>query len=74
MTMTDPATALALFILAGAMVIAVIGCGVWMSVRAGNADYPPLQRDPVPEPPVLGSRATDAATTPPTAPAATIAP
>ena len=73
MTMTDPATALALFILAGAMVIAVIGCGVWMAVRAGNAEYPPLQRGPLPEPPVLGSPATEAATDAATTPAATIA-
>ena len=56
--MTDPLTALALFVLAAAMVIAVIGGGVLMSVRAGNADHPPVHREPAPEPAPLDSGET----------------
>lgn len=48
--MTDPLLALALFVSAAAMVIAVIGGGVWMSVRAADADYPPVEPVPEPEP------------------------
>lgn len=48
--MTDPLIALILFISAVAMVIVVIGGGVWMSVRASNADHAPVKRTADPEP------------------------
>lgn len=38
--MTDPITALVLFVVAAVLVVVIIGGGVWMAVRAGNGGGP----------------------------------
>lgn len=35
--MTDPTTALVLFVVAAVLVVVIIGGGVWMAVRAGGS-------------------------------------
>ncbi|MGN6782494.1 MAG: hypothetical protein ACTHJH_13415 [Marmoricola sp.] len=42
--MTDPLTAFIVLALGIAMVIVVIGGGIWMCVRTADADHPPRTR------------------------------